>query len=115
MGRFLLIAAVALSLYAQQPPAAEPERILEQALALHQSGDTEGAIRLYREYLEQRPDSIPARSNLGAALARAGRYDEAIVEYNRAIAAGANSPPIVMNLALAYIKSNRIPEAAARP
>jgi Flp pilus assembly protein TadD len=103
-----------LGLYAQQPPAAEPERILEQALALHQSGDTEGAIRAYREYLEQRPDSIQARSNLGTVLVRAGRYDEAIVEYNRALAGGAKNPLIVMNLALAYFKSDRIAEAAAR-
>ena len=66
-----------------QAPA--DDATLRHAIELHQSGDVEGAIGAYREYLKQAPSNVMARSNLGAALARAGRYDEAIAEYERAI------------------------------
>jgi Flp pilus assembly protein TadD len=51
-----------------------PERYLQEAVALHQKGDLDGAIAGYRAYLKLRPDAIDARSNLGAALARLGHY-----------------------------------------
>jgi tetratricopeptide (TPR) repeat protein len=47
------------------------------------------------------------RSNLGAALASAGRYEEAIAEYERALRLHA-LPQIRLNLALAYYKTNRL-------
>jgi Flp pilus assembly protein TadD len=105
-----LLLAAALASAAGQP--VQPEQVLAQAIAMHQAGDLEGAIREYREYLSQKPDSVEARSNLGAALARAGRFDEAIDEYSRALANNPKNPPVLLNLALAYYKTNRIPEAA---
>jgi tetratricopeptide (TPR) repeat protein len=107
----LLLAAHIL--WAQQP-AAGPEAILQHAIALHQAGDLDGAIRGYREYLDAQPDSVEARSNLGAALARAGRYDEAIAEYDRALAKSPENPALLLNLGLAYYKTGRPAEAAAR-
>jgi len=109
----LLIALIASALWAQQP-AADAEAILQRAIALHQSGDLEGAIRAYREYLAAQPDSVVARSNLGAALARAGRYDEAIAEYDRALAKSPENPALLLNLGLAYYKTGRPAEAATR-
>jgi tetratricopeptide (TPR) repeat protein len=88
------------------------EKHLQEAIALHQSGNLEGAIREYREYLKVRPDSMPARSNLGAALARIGRYDEAIDEYKLALRAEPRNAAVLLNLGLTYYKTNRIPEAA---
>ena len=64
-----------------QPP--DPQ--LQDALALHQKGDLEGAIAGYRAYLKLKPNAIDARSNLGAALARLGRYAESVIEYKRAL------------------------------
>lgn len=90
-----------------------PERILQQAIALHQAGDVEGAIEKYRAFLKLRPDTPDARSNLGAALARAGRYGEAIAEYQEALKGGTKDPRIRLNLALALYKSRQISEAAA--
>jgi len=107
-----LLASVGVGLYAQQPPAGSEQ--LQQAIALHQSGDLDGAIRAYREYLAAQPDSIEARSNLGAALARAGRYEEAIAEYNRALARSSQNPALLLNLGLAYYKTGRPAEAATR-
>jgi Flp pilus assembly protein TadD len=47
-------------------------------LALYQRGDLEGAIRHDREAIRILPHFQPPRSNLGVALADAGRIDEAI-------------------------------------
>jgi tetratricopeptide (TPR) repeat protein len=90
------------------------EKILQHAITLHQSGDFDGAIGEYREYLREQPKSLQARSNLGAALAHVGRYDEAIEEYNQALLIQPKNPSVLLNLALAYYKTARIPEAAQR-
>ncbi len=110
---FLTIMFGACGLWAQQPPAGDGQ-ILPRAIAMYQAGDLEGAIQAYREYLAADPDSIPARSNLGAALARTGRYQEAIAEYSRALANSPGNPALLLNLGLAYYKSGRPAEAAAR-
>ncbi len=112
MYRMQLLLALGLICAIAQP--APPEKTLQQAITLHQSGDFDGAIRDYREYLQQRPDSLQARSNLGAALAHVGRYDEAIEEYNRALRIDPKNAAVTLNLALAYYKTNRIPESRAR-
>src|SRR5580698_4504274 len=78
------------------------------------SGDVESTIAGYRRYLEAHPDSVEARSNLGAALARAGRYPEAIAEYVRALTQSPDNPALLLNLGLAYYKTGRPAEAAAR-
>ena len=105
-----LLAILAFPLLAQQPNDA----LLQHAIALHQSGDLDGAIRAYRDYLAVEPDSLQARSNLGAALARAGRYDEAITEYGIGLQKSPDNPALLMNLGLAYYKTGRHAEAAAR-
>src|SRR5215510_2570059 len=89
-----------------------PERIFARAYQLHQSGDIEGAIREYQAYLTLRPERVEARSNLGAALARLGRYAEAIEQYKRALALEGRNPGIRFNLAVAYYKTARIVSAS---
>ena len=93
----LIIFWMTLALSAQQP-----------------GGDNEASIRTYREYLTTHPDSVEARSNLGAALARTGHFDEAIAEYDRALEKSPGNPALLLNLGLAYYKSGRPAEAAAR-
>lgn len=90
-----------------------PERILQQAIQLHQAGDVEKAIPQYRAYLKARPDAVDARSNLGAALASTGRYEEAIAEYREALKGRPRDPRIRLNLALSYYKLGQVSEAAA--
>ncbi|HKX00336.1 MAG TPA: tetratricopeptide repeat protein [Bryobacteraceae bacterium] len=89
-----------------------PDRILDRAIQLHQSGNIQGAIREYRAYLKLRPNAFEARSNLGAALAHDGLYNEAIVEYRLALGEQPDNPGVLLNLALAYYKSGRFSEAA---
>src|ERR1022692_802882 len=112
MARRFYLALALLSLQCLAPAQEAPEQILRQAIAMHQGGDTEGAIREYRAYLRVRPDSPDARSNLGAALASTGRYSEAIVEYQAALKHGPKDPRIWLNLALAFYKAGQISDAA---
>lgn len=95
--KLLIFLLLVPGLWAQQPPS-----------------DVEGTIRAYLEYLAAHPDSVEARSNLGAALARTGRYDEAIAEYDMALAKSPGNPALLPNLGLAYYKSGRPAEAATR-
>jgi len=89
-----------------------PERIFARAVQSHQSGDIEGAIRDYQAYLALRPERVEARSNLGAALARLGRYADAIEQYKRALALDGRNQDIRFNLAAAYYKTARILSAS---
>src|SRR5208337_1904934 len=79
-----------------------PEALLKEAESLHQAGKLDQAIEDYRLFLAQYPDVAPVRSNLGAALAGAGRYEEAIVEYKKALKIQPGNPQVELNLALAH-------------
>ena len=92
---------------------ASPEDTLRNAMELQQSGDLEGAVRGYREFLAARPGEAAVQANLGVLLAHLGRFDDAIAEYKKAVALDPQNGDIVRNLGLAYYKSGRIAEAAA--
>ncbi len=58
----------------------------------------------YRQFLQIHPEATAIHSNLGAALAGLGRFEEAISEYKIALR---QSPELVearLNLALCYYK-----------
>jgi tetratricopeptide (TPR) repeat protein len=88
------------------------EGAFAEAMRLHQSGDIEGAIRGYLAILARRPELGDVRSNLGAAYARLGRYEEAIAQYKQALAADRRNQTTRYNLALAYYKAALFAEAA---
>src|SRR5208337_2098176 len=67
----------------------------------------------YRAFLKRYPDVAPVRSNLGAALAGAGRYEEAILEYKKALKIQPGNPQVELNLALAHYKAVQLTEAAS--
>jgi tetratricopeptide (TPR) repeat protein len=71
---------------------ADPAALLANAVSLHQKGDVAGAVVLYERVLALGGDGAGLRSNLGAAYAGLGRFDDA---------------------ALAYYKAGRLTEAAA--
>jgi tetratricopeptide (TPR) repeat protein len=81
-----------------------PDQLLKQAIEEQQQGDLPGAIRDYRKVLELRPSEVEAKVNLGAALAKAGQYDEAITIDRSALTSLKNKNPVLLNLALAYYK-----------
>src|SRR5476649_446778 len=93
--------------------ASGADTVLRHAIQLHQSGDIAAAISEYRSYLDQVPDNVMARSNLGAALARSGRFEEASFEYQKALEVQPGNLPVRLNLALAYYKASEFSRAAA--
>src|SRR5437660_9576673 len=105
---FLALFATILKGQAQRTPG----EILKEAATFHQAGRLEQAIRDYRLFLEKYPDVAPVRSDLGAALAGAGRYEEAIAEYKRALQLK-RLPQVRLNLALAYYKTMKLSLAVA--
>ncbi len=106
MFRFVAIAVCAVCLSAQS--AESPEELYKTAVALQQAGKLEQAATDYRELLTKYPGMAPVRSNLGAALAGLGKYDEAIIEYKQVLANRSASQvdlnQVRLNLALAYYK-----------
>lgn len=85
---------------------------LQKAVAAHQQGDIDTAIREYRVFLKVKPNSLEARTNLGAALARNGQFDEAIAEYKAALKIAPSNPGVSFNLGLAYYKTGELAAAA---
>ena len=115
-----LLPAFALALLVANPSARGQEAspsdvagLVERAVARHRSGDVEGAVALYEQALAAGAESPGLRSNLGAAYAGLGRYDDAVEQYTRALAADPTNVAIRRNLALAYYKAGRIADAAA--
>ena len=105
---FLIAAGiVAGAVWAQSP---SPEQLFHDAVAAQQRGDDALAVGKYQELVKRYPDSLEVRANLGAALARLNRYDEAIVQY-RAVLAKKENAGLRLNLALAYYKKGAFSEA----
>jgi tetratricopeptide (TPR) repeat protein len=88
------------------------ESAFAEATRLHQAGDLDGAIRGYQAILARYPNRGDVRSNLGAAYARLGRYEEAIDQYRQALKLNPGNQTIRYNLALAYYKAAWFTEAA---
>ena len=80
-------------------------------MELHQHGDLLGDVENYKEALALAPDRADALSNLGAAYARLGQFDDAVKQYDAALKSDQSNTQIRMNLALAYYKSARPSEA----
>jgi tetratricopeptide (TPR) repeat protein len=105
---------LSVTMTAQPGPARkapDATTLLRQAIELHQAGDILGAIWAYENSLSLEPDNPAAHSNLGAALARLGRYEEALLHYQRALALQPGDVGFRVNLALAYYKSGRPADA----
>ena len=95
-----IVALALLSCIAMLAQTQDPARMFQDAVAAQKRGDDATAIRLYTELLKIRPDVIEVRANLGAALARENRFDEAIEQYKMVLEKNQN-PALRLNLALA--------------
>ena len=90
---------------------ADLDAVLSRAVELHQSGDLEGASALYVQVLRAVPSAWRVRSNLGAAWAGLGRYEDAIDQYRQALQQE-DDPSIRRNMAVALLKTGQTREAA---
>ncbi len=95
-----------------QSRSGDVDRAFAEATRLHESGDLEAAIKAYQAILASRPERADVRSNLGAAFARLGRYQEAVEQYQRALLVDRRNHTIRFNLALAHYKAAQYDEAA---
>jgi tetratricopeptide (TPR) repeat protein len=91
--------------------SADAERALDRAVELHRAGDVVGAIIQYKAILAKDPARTDVRSNLGAAFAQLGRFEEAIAEYKLALANDSRNAGIRLNLGLAFYKAAYFTEA----
>lgn len=100
----------ATTLRAQTATTQSPQDLLKEAVAFHQQGKLEEAIRDYELFLDIYPDAPEVRSNLGAALVATGKYLQAIEEYKLALMK-TSDPQVRLNLALAYYKTDDFADA----
>src|ERR1019366_7193919 len=104
------IVALLIAAGAACAQSSSPEQLFRDAVAAQQHGDDALAVRKYQELLKRYPDAVEVRANLGAALAKLERYDEAIEQY-RAVLAKKDNAGLRLNLALAYYKKGALREA----
>lgn len=91
-----------------------PQELVQDAIEKQRAGDLDGAAKEYREFLKLHPEATVIHSNLGAALAGLGRFEEAVAEYKIALKQLPGMPGARLNLALAYYKMGRISDAATQ-
>ncbi|WP_457572535.1 tetratricopeptide repeat protein [Desulfovulcanus sp.] len=69
------------------------------------------AIQLYNAYLAENPDDIHARSRLGFAYFKAGKFDQAIKELTRVLQQKPEEPYAILYLGLAYVNKEEFGKA----
>jgi len=109
--RIGLVAALLAPAAAFAQEGLSADELFGRGVELHQAGDILGAIESYEAALDKDPSRLDARSNLGAAYARLGRYEEAIEHYRKALEAVPDQYQIRFNLGIALYKAARIVEA----
>jgi tetratricopeptide (TPR) repeat protein len=93
---------------AQDPSALASFR---DGVAAQQRGDLGRAADAYRRAIEAEPRYAEAHANLGAVLARLGRYDEAVACYERALGINAQLNAARVNLGLAHYRAGALDAA----
>ncbi len=94
-------------------PATEFYRRYNVAWESAQKGQYEAAIGEWRKALELSPGEASIHSNLGVALARAGKPGEAIAEYQKALEINPNSVEVHNRLGMALADTGKFDEALA--
>src|SRR5271168_1543860 len=109
-----LLFVVALILSATAQAQMSPQQLVQDAMQKQQAGDLAGAVTEYREFLKLHPEAAPIHTNLGAALAGLGLYEEALPEYKIALKQSPNLKGARLNLALVYYKMGKLDDAATQ-
>lgn len=89
------------------------EQLFASAIEAQQRGDFALAATNYQQIVKLQPEFFGAWANLGVALVRLGRFDEAIAAYHSALKLDPSNAPLRMNLALAFYKKPDLRQAAA--
>lgn len=97
-------------------PSIHPEdQAIDESLACYTRGDYEGSIRAAHEALEKNPRSATAYNNIGASLARLGRWAEAAQSDREALAVDPSLQIARNNLAEALAHDHQPAERETPP
>lgn len=91
-----------------------PQSILSDAVTLEKTGDTAGAIRLYKGFLSKQrthPNALKVRLRTAQLMAMLGRYDDAIQLIEHSGTAGHKNLMLMYTLAQACSYAGRLNEA----
>ncbi len=105
-------AAAAAAAAAGQPAATPQKDSWNEALTLAAAGDSEGAVPLLREAIEEKPDDPERHRTLAKVLLKTDQPKEAIVEAQRAVELEPDRLDNHLVLASAYVEQEN--RAAAR-
>ena len=84
---------------------------VQQALALAEHGDRQGAMNLVLRLLEQHPDFAPAIKLKGLLLEQAGRASEAAAAYEEALKLAPNDADLLLEVGMYRLKAGQNEEA----
>ncbi|QDU39801.1 Tetratricopeptide repeat protein [Maioricimonas rarisocia] len=90
---------------------ATPHEMYDEAVALKDNGDLEGAVAKLREVLEAEPGHTDTHSALAVYLQKLGRFDESITHAQKVVELLPNDPFSYTQLSVIYMRCGRIPEA----
>lgn len=90
---------------------ANPDELYDQANALKEAGDLEGAVESLLKIIEIAPDHLHANMALGVYLQRLGRYEEAIKHAVRVTEIEPEDAFSFTQLSVIYQRCDRITEA----
>jgi tetratricopeptide (TPR) repeat protein len=108
----LALGGLTLAPAAVRSQTSDLDAVLARAIERHEAGDLATAADLYVQVLTAVPSAARVRSNLGAAWAGLGRYEDAIDQYRQALKQ-IDDASIRRNLAVALLKTGQVREAAA--
>ncbi len=94
----------------------EPGRVetwVNLAAAARAGGDLTTAVSAQQALLQRRPDDAAAHGDMGTLLAEAGRAEDAVASYRRALLLDATRSDTRMNLANVLLGLGRVAEAEA--
>ena len=84
-----------------------------RALELRDQKDVTEEVALYRRALELNPDFAEAHNNLGNALRKLGKFDEAVVCLHRALELQPNFAEVYFNLGITFHEQRHLDKAVA--
>lgn len=95
----------------QHASAGDAESMLREGILAQQHGDLKTAIADFRKALALKPNMVEAHADLGAALAAAGRLDDAIEEDSLVLESRPQDEAVRRNLAKAYYQKGDLNNA----
>ena len=94
-------------------PTSEQTKMIEDAVALHQSGQLDLAEIQYKKLLNYFPDNTLLLTNLGTIARQKGRLEDAVRIIGKSLKIDPNQPDALNNCGVALQDLKRLDEALA--